>query len=416
METQVTPLAETPDDEVKVAEYRRLFWLLGLGWTLTNIGYGILGLPLRLVLKNGMHLNAEALSRFMAIGHFTNYVKPIAGIFTDCIPIFGSRRRSYILICLMGAAIGYTLLAFVPRNYNTMLLVYTINYTNVVFISTTLGGVMVEVGARFRASGRLTAQRIGSFRVGTLCGEMAGGFLAEYPLWVTTALTSTCHLILIPLFFVWLLEPPVKEVDTRRLQQVKTQFVGLFKNRTLMSSAFMIFLIAVAPGFGTPLFYYQTNELKFAPKFLGFLGVMGSIGGIAGSWFYFHLCRRMNLKYLIIWSVLQHAVGTLFYLLYHDRTSAILITFFEGVTVTLATLPVYDIASRGTPKGSEALGYAVMMSVWNFTNALSDWSGSKLFGVLHESFVPLIWLNAATTLIALLFIPFLPTTLLRSKD
>ncbi len=416
MESPEAPPLEIAEGETKSAEYKRLFLLLGLGWTLTNIGYGILGLPMRFMLKDKMRLNAEAISRFFVIGHFSNYVKPIAGILTDCIPLFGYRRRSYLLICLIGAAIGYMVLAFIPRNYNTLLTVYTLNYINVVFISTTLGGVMVEVGARFHAAGRLTAQRIGSFRVGGLVGDLAGGFLAQYPLWVATSITSSCHLVLIPLFLVWLFEPQAKEVDTQKLRQVKTQFVGLFQNKSLTRAAFMIFLIAIAPGFGTPLFFFQTNELKFTPKFLGLLGVVGSTGGIAGAWFYFHLCRRMNLKHLIVWSIVQHAFGTLFYLLYQNTTSALLITFFEGVTVTLATLPVYDLASRGTPKGSEALGYSVMMSVWNLTNALSDWSGSVLFGVLKNSFIPLIWLNAATTLIALAFVPFLPQTLLRSKD
>src|SRR5258708_34581555 len=59
--------------------------------------------------------------------------------------------------------------------------------------------------------------------------------------------------------------------------------------------------------------------------------------------------------------------------------TAIAITALEGMTGTLAILPVYDLAARGTPRGSEALGYSVMMSVWNLTNSLSDWVGSTLF-------------------------------------
>jgi predicted MFS family arabinose efflux permease len=422
LETPEVVPDETQNDEevpqtIANQEYRRLFTLLGLGWSLTNIGYAVFGLPWRFLLKDGLHLNAEALSRFMGIGHFTNYIKPVAGILTDCVPLFGYRRRSYLLISLIGAAIGYMLLAFIPRTYNTLLVVYTINYMNVVFISTTLGGVMVEVGARFRAAGRLTAQRIGSFRVGSLFGELFGGYLAKYPIWIASGITSGCHILLIPLFWVWLYEPPVQGgIDRTAMYHARDQFIGLFRNKTLLRAALMIFLIAAAPGFGTPIFFYQTNVLKFKPEFLGMLGVLGSLGGIAGAWFYFHLCRRMNLKYILIWSIVQHAVGTLFYIIYKDATSAILITILEGVTITLATLPVYDLATRGTPKGSEALGYSVMMSVWNLTNALSDWTGSVLFGVLKNAFVPLVCLNAATTLIALLAIPFLPKDLLQQTD
>jgi MFS family permease len=356
------------------------------------------------------------MSRFFAIGHFTNYIKPVAGVLTDSVPFLGFRRRSYLLLSLLGAAVGYLSLAFLPRQYNVLLVAYTIMYMTVVFISTTLGGVMVEVGTRFRAAGRLTAQRIGSFRVGALAGGLTGGFLVQFPLWVATGITAVCHIILFPLFWVALKEERRTEINREAWRNAKQQFVALFRNKTLMSAAGMIFLIAVAPGFGTPLFYYQTNALKFDPKFLGFLGILSALGGITGSWYYYHLCHRVNLRWLIVWSVVQHGIATLFYLLYRDAQTAMWITAFEGVSQILATLPVYDLAARGTPKGSEALGYSVMMSVWNFTNAFSDWAGSVIFGKLGQNFAPMIWINASTTFLALAAVPFLPAALLVAKD
>jgi predicted MFS family arabinose efflux permease len=77
---------------------------------------------------------------------------------------------------------------------------------------------------------------------------------------------------------------------------------------------------------------------------------------------------------------------------------------------------VDDLAARGTPRGSEALGYSVMMSVWNLTNSLSDWVGSTLFTKYGFGFTHLIWLNAGTTALVLLVIPFLPRELLNKTD
>ena len=119
---------------------------------------------------------------------------------------------------------------------------------------------------------------------------------------------------------------------------------------------------------------------------------------------------------MLILSIIIHALGTLFYLLYRSPSTAIAITALEGVTQTLAVLPVYDLAARGTPKGSEALGYSVMMSVWNLTNSLSDWIGSSLFTHFGLTFSHLVWLNAGTTALVLLVVPFLPRTLLEQKD
>ena len=122
------------------------------------------------------------------------------------------------------------------------------------------------------------------------------------------------------------------------------------------------------------------------------------------------------MKTLLVASIIVHALGTLFYLYYKTPGAAIAITALEGVTQTLAILPVYDLAARGTPKGSEALGYSIMMSVWNLTNSLSDWVGSSLFTKYSFDFSQLVWLNSGTTLLVLIVVPFLPKALMRKTD
>ncbi len=47
--------------------------------------------------------------------------------------------------------------------------------------------------------------------------------------------------------------------------------------------ALFLFLYAFAPGFGTPLYYFMTDELKFSQSYIGILGAIASAGWI---------CRR----------------------------------------------------------------------------------------------------------------------------
>ena len=415
---QLSPDTEDEGEQAspQSLEFRNMWLILGLGWISTNVGYSVMALPLKFMLKDGMHISAAMMSQFMFIGHSTNYIKPVAGILIDYIPLFGYRRRSYLLLNLCLCAIGYLLFSFLPHKFYLLLATYTIMYMTVVFISATLGGVMVETGAKFRTAGRLTAQRIGSFRVAAIVGELSGGFLVKFPLYFATSITALCHIILIPLYYKNLKEERAGKINREGLRNVKQQFVALFHNRSLMSAAVMIFLIAIAPGFGTPLFYYQTNTLHIPPTYLGVLGVIAGTAGVAGAWFYTRFCRRFSIRAILFWSIVQHSIGTLLYLFYHDKSSATWITAIEGLTGILATLPVYDLGARATPKGSEALGYSIMMSVWNLSSGLSDWIGSKLFDILHQSFTPLIYLNSATTLLALIAIPLLPKALLIQKD
>jgi predicted MFS family arabinose efflux permease len=164
------------------------------------------------------------------------------------------------------------------------------------------------------------------------------------------------------------------------------------------------------------MFYYQRDTLKFGLGFIGDLEMILALFGIAGAWIYGRLCFRRNLRSILGWSIVIHAAGTLFYLLYRTPNSAIAITALEGVAQTMAILPLYDLAARATPRGSEALGYCIMMSVWNLTNNLSDWLGSHLYTAYGLTFMNLVWLNAGTTALVLLAVPFLPSVLVDRTD
>jgi predicted MFS family arabinose efflux permease len=405
-----------PQTPAETRDFHRQSAIVAAGWLATNLGLQIATLPLRFVLKDEVHLSAAMLSSFFAIGNFSNYVKPLAGVMTDSIPLCGTRRRHYLLFSLLSTALFWVLLSLVPRKYGWMLPVYAVMYIGVVFTSSTLGGVMVEVGNRFRAAGRLTAQRVGMFKVAELAGGPLGGYLATFPFTVPACVGAALHLALIPFLMRFLPAEPPAQVDRSAWTEVARQGRVLIRNRTLLGAAAMIFLLAAAPGLGTPLFFYQTNVLHFSKKFVGFLGLVSAASGMVAALLYHPVCRQFNLRSLVAASIVIHALGALFYLGYRSQETAILISALSGVTGTLAMLPVYDIALRATPRGSEAIGYAVMMSTWNLTNALSDLTGSYLFDRLHRNLSPLIWIDAVTTLVVVVAVPFMPRALTTRED
>src|SRR3989454_7869038 len=88
--------------------------------------------------------------------------------------------------------------------------------------------------------------------------------------------------------------------------------------------------------------------------------------------------------------------------------AAALIEGENGLLVTLAELALMDLAARATPRWSEGLGFALMMSVRNAALAVSDIFGSWLIERHQVSFFSLVWLNAGTTALVLLAGPVLP--------
>jgi hypothetical protein len=70
------------DSEDRRRAYLRSWLLIGAGWLSTNVGYAIADLPVRLLLKEQLHLGADTVAAYFAIAQFTNYIKPIAGVLT----------------------------------------------------------------------------------------------------------------------------------------------------------------------------------------------------------------------------------------------------------------------------------------------------------------------------------------------
>lgn len=397
-------------------QYSRFALLVGAGWLSTNIGYSIAELPMKFLLKDRLHQNAEAVALFFAVSQFTNYIKPVAGVLTDAIPLFGTRRRHYLLLSLSICGLMWLVMGIIPQTYHSFLYTYTFLHIFIVLISTTLGGVMAEGGERFRATGRLSAQRVGIFRIVGLIGGPVGGWLASRAFLMTGALAAGFHFILVPLYYVRLRETKKARVDSRKLEAVREQGRVLVRSRTLWAAAGLIFLVIAAPGFNTPLFFYETDKLHFSPEFIGVLKLVDGACGVAGAYLFSHICRHFGLRPLLAIGIATHVVAALLFLGLRSRESALVITGLYSAAQTAAILPLYDLAMRATPKGSEALGYSVMMSVFNLTTALSDVVGSRLTGRMGFSFSSLIWLNAGSTALVLIAIPFLPRLLTDRRD
>src|SRR5262249_61267482 len=114
-----------------------------------------------------------------------------------------------------------------------------------------------------------------------------------------------------------------------------------------------------------------------------------------------------TLRWLLVAATALNAVGTLLYLGYAHGTAP-LIHGVSGLVVIWSELALMDLAVRATPRGCESLGFSLMMSARNFALGGSDVIGAWLLDSRGWSFTELVWLNAGTTAVVLLFVPLLP--------
>src|SRR5262249_27106427 len=130
-----------------------------------------------------------------------------------------------------------------------------------------------------------------------------------------------------------------------------------------------------------------------------------------------YLCRRVPLRISLVVGILLSAASGLLYLRYDSAHAAVLIDSAATLVGTLATLPLYDLASRAAPPGVESFAFSLMMSIRNIAIfAISDPLGSHLYSDYHVSFKQLVWVNSGSTAAVLLFIPLLPAALLATRE
>lgn len=373
-------------------------------------------IPLQNLLKNELHVDRAANAAFFFWIGLAWYFKPFAGILTDAFPLFGSRRRSYLLIGGALATLSWVALYFTPREYNKLLWVSIALNTFMVIASTVAGGYMVEVAHATSGSGRLTAIRQFVYQASILISGPAGGLLASLAFGFTAASCGGVMFLLIPATIFFLHEDRVQISASELLDNAGKQMVKIGAAKTMWAAAGLMALFYIAPGLQTALFYKQQNDLHMNTEGQGFLVFLSGGFGVLAAVLYGFLCKRFNLRTLLLWCLGFGMAGNLAYLFYATVAEARVVESFNGFGYSLAELALMDLAVRATPAGSEGLGFSLMMSVRNLALFGTDWFGSNLLDRYHVHFSSLVLANAATTVITIPLSLLLPRLLVSRRD
>jgi len=282
--------------------------------------------------------------------------------------------------------------------------------------STVVGGYMVETAQASSGSGRLTALRQFVQQGCWIVNGPAAGYLASIAFGWTAAACGGVMFLLVPVTLLFLREQRHRSDPRLLLENARGQLVKIATARTMWGAAGLMALFYIAPGFATALFYKQQNELHLGTQAQGFLQLIAGVCGVVAAVGYGILCRRLNLRSLLVGCMVLATAANLGYLFYSSAGRAQAIEGLNGFGYTLAELALMDLAVRATPAGSEGLGFSLMISVRNLALFGTDWFGSHLLDEYHFSFDSLVLANSLTTLIAVPLVFLLPRLLVLRKD
>jgi MFS family permease len=334
-------------------------------------------LPLQFLLKNDVHVTREQMAAFFFWCTLAWYLKPFAGILTDAFPFFGTRRRHYLLFSSMLTALSWIGMGFLPHKYGALLCGAMAVNLFMVMASTVTGAFLVEAGQRMGATGRLTALRMLVSNFCTLIQGPLGGLLATAGFMWATGANAVFALTIFPIAYIFLKEQrATQQRSSVVLQNAGQQLKTIIRSKDLWMALLFITLFYFSPGFSTPLFYKQTDELHFSKQAIGNLGVFSGGFAMLATVIYGYLIKRVHIRFLLFIGVATAAAGTLLYLFYSTWNWALFIESQNGFFFGLAELAILDLAARATPKEFEGLGYSLMLSIRNVAASGADVGGS----------------------------------------
>ncbi len=387
---------QTPDAQRLALLFAVVYFAQGM-WYLPNQ-------TLTIVLKE-RGLSAGEVATFFSITTVPWLVKPTYGLISDFVPLFGLRRKSYLLLTTaLAAAAGFALGVGVEPTYWHLAGLFTVMALGLAFNDVLIDALMVENGKPLGLTGAFQAVQWGAiYTASVVVGELGGHLAERRSLPAAFVLASSFPLISFLMTLVFVREAPAR-ADRDAFRETMSAIREALAERDLWIVAGFIFFWTFSPSFGPALLYYQTDVLKFSQQFIGHLAALGAIAAVGGAFIYAPLSRKVPLKRLINLSIGIGVSSTLAYLAYRSAWSAVLIDMLFGGVGMITQLAFLDLAAKSCPRRVEATFFALLMSVFNGGAMGSQIVGGHLYDWL--GYTPLVLISSAFTALSWFLVPF----------
>ncbi|PIM98339.1 Acetyl-CoA transporter [Handroanthus impetiginosus] len=395
---------------------------------------GVLGLArlaVNFYLKDDLHLDPAETAIISGFSSLPWLVKPLYGFISDSFPLFGYRRRSYLVLSGLLGAFSWTLMAtFVDSKYGVAFCIL-LGSLSVAFSDVVVDSMVVERarGESQSMSGSLQSLCWGSSAFGGIVSSyFSGSLVGAYGVRFVFGLTALLPLITSA---VAVLVKEQRVLGSARGQNISsastsfltssiTQLWDAVKQPNVFLPTLFIFLWQATPQSDSAMFYFTTNRLGFSPEFLGRVKLVTSIASLLGVGFYNGFLKSVRLrKIFLVTTVIGSALGMTQVLLVtglnrrlgiNDEWFAIGDSLVITVLGQISFMPVLVLAAKICPEGMEATLFATLMSISNGGSVLGGLIGAgltQLFGVTKDRFDNLTFLIILCNLTSLLPLPLL---------
>jgi MFS family permease len=391
----------------------------GLAYFAHGIAGGLAKQPITYYFKS-LGMSADMVAAWLSLAAIPWMIKPLYGLLIDLVPLWGYRRKSYLIVMAGCAAAGYATLAHLISAEFIVWALF-ISTLGIAAIDVVVDAVMVEEGLALGLVRRFQGQQWTWLNLAAITAALLGGWLSHSLLPETAVQTAALVIIGGPIGVIiatWLFIDEPKRSFSRQQTHATARDIarGLKSKPFWIVGGFLAFWNLI-PNFSTPLYYHMVDRLSFEQDFIGQLAAIGSVGATLGSLAYRSLADRFSIHQTLSASILLSVIMALSYLLLQDGVSAVVLSFCSGIVSMLTLLSLFTLAASVCPPRAAGFAFAVLMSIYSATAQVAAMLGGYLYEwVFHQQIVPLIYLAALCTVSALAWMPWFSAHAVRSKQ
>ncbi|KAK9947227.1 hypothetical protein M0R45_012659 [Rubus argutus] len=329
-------------------------------------------------------------------------VKPLWGLLTDVLPIFGYRRRPYFIVAGSIGVIAMLVLSFHEKLHIALaILALTVGSAGVAVADVTIDACVAQNSINHHSlAADMQSLCALSSSIGALLGFSISGIFVHL-----IGPKGVYGLLAIPSGLVFLIGTLLKEPHSPNFAytQVNQKFIDAGKSmwKTLKCpdvwrpSLYMYSSLALSLNILDGMFYWYTDSTSgpsFSQENVGYIFSIGSVGSILGAVLYQYVLKDHPFRDLLFWTQLLYGLSGMLDLMLVLRLNLrfgvpdyFFVVIDESVsqmTGRLKWMPLLVLSSKLCPPGIEGTFFALLMSIDNVGLLSATWGGGVLLHVL----------------------------------
>ncbi|WOG83989.1 hypothetical protein DCAR_0103168 [Daucus carota subsp. sativus] len=363
----------------------------GLGGALARVGT-------EYYMKDVQKVQPSEAQVYSGITNIPWLVKPIWGLLTDVVPVFGYRRRPYFIFAGIFGLVSMLFLSL-HKNLHILfaLLSLLVGSAGVAIADVTIDACVAQKsGSHPVLAADMQSLCSLSASIGALIGFSLSGIFVHLigPRGVYGLLTIPAGLLLLVGFL--LKEPHTPnfaygQVRQKFLDAASSMWNTLMLPEVWRPCLYMYLSFALSLNIYEGMFYWYTDSKdgpSFSKEAIGYMLSIGSVGSLLGATLYQYSLKDHAFRSLLFWTQLVLGLSgmlDLFLVLrlnlklgIPDYVFAVIDESIYQMTAKLKWMPLLVLSSQLCPSGIEGTFFALLMSIDNAGVFSSTWGGGLL--------------------------------------